>query len=274
MSKDVSLWNKVVSAALRMPGVAVDRDKYLRDELGKFFPEQVVDYVIERGTPGVIPTPFLDKLAAACIKSHTKKATLISTAMGIPGGLAVIGTVPADLAQFYFHVLVMAQKLAYLYGYPTLLDERGHLSQGAVHVLTIFVGVMTGVGVAAKALQELGEMLQKQILKKLPEYALSNGVLYPVVRKVAAMIGASLSKDTISKGVTKAIPLVSGVISGAITYRTFKPQARRLSRHLRNNMLLPQHVAPGMAPPPPPPASPGGTPPVPPPPQDVDCEVV
>lgn len=272
MSKDVTLWNKVVSAALRLPGVAVDRDKYLRDELGKYFPDEVVEYVIERGTPGVIPVPFLDKLATQCIKSHTKKATLLSTAMGIPGGLAAIGTVPGDLAQFYFHVLVMAQKLAYLYGYPNLLNEEGHLSKEAVHVLTIFVGVMTGVGVAAKALQELGEMLQKQILKKLPEYALNSGVLYPVVRKIAAMIGASITKGSVSKGITKAVPLLSGVISGALTYRTFKPQAQRLSRHLRNNMLLPPHVSTPPTPPPPP-ASSGGTPP-PPPPVDVDCEEV
>lgn len=272
MANDVTLWNKVVSAALRLPGVAVDRDKFLRDELGKYFPEQVVDYVIARGTPGVIPTPFLDKLAAACIKSHTKKATLLSAAMGIPGGLAALGTVPGDIAQFYFHVLVMAQKLAYLYGYPTLLDEDGHLSPGAVHVLTIFVGVMTGVGVATKALQELGEILQKQILKKVPEYALTNGILYLVVRRIAAMIGSTLSKGAVSKGISKAIPLVSGMISGALTYRTFKPQAQRLCRHLRNNMLLPPHAT-GTPPPPPPATTPGPTPPVPPP-QDVDCEVM
>lgn len=238
MAKDVSLWNKVVSAAVRLPGVAVERDKYLRDELGRYFPPQVVEHVVRHGTPGVVPAPFLDKMAVRCIKSHTKKVTLLSTAMGVPGGLAMIGTVPGDIVQFYFHVLVMAQKLAYIYGFPNLLDEDGHLSPEAVNVLTIFVGVMTGVGVATKALQELGEMLQKQILKKLPEYALNSGVLYPVVRKIAAMIGSSLSKGSLSRGIAKAVPLVSGMISGALTYRTFKPQAYRLSRHLRDNMLL------------------------------------
>ncbi|MBR2146746.1 MAG: hypothetical protein IJ925_04880, partial [Muribaculaceae bacterium] len=35
---------------------------------------------------------------------------------------------------------------------------------------------------------------------------------------------------------------VSGLISGALTYRTFKPQAQRLGFVLHNSMLqLPQH---------------------------------
>ena len=35
----------------------------------------------------------------------------------------MVGTVPADLAQFYWHTLVLAQKLAYLYGWPDLSDK-------------------------------------------------------------------------------------------------------------------------------------------------------
>lgn len=241
MSKEVTAWNKVVSATLKLPGVTVDRKQFLSGELKKYLPDDVADAVIEKGVVGLVPEKILDKIAADNIKSHTKKVTLFSTAMGIPGGWAALGTVPTDIAQFYYHVLVLSQKLAYVYGYPDLLDENGHLSKSAVNLLTIFVGVMTGVGVAVKALQELGEVLQKQLIKKLPEMALTKGVLYPAVRKVAEVVGLSLTKGTFSKGLTKAVPLIGGVISGALTYSSFKPQARRLGVHLRSTMLLPQH---------------------------------
>ena len=161
--------------------------------------------------------------------------------MGMPGGWAALGTVPTDIAQFYFHVLVLGQKLAYIYGFPTLLNEKGKLTESAVNLLTIFVGVMTGVGIAVKTLQELGEILQKQIIKKLPEYALTNGVLYPAVRRIAQFIGLKITKGSISKTLTKAVPIVSGMISGALTYKTFKPQAKRLCASLKHTMLLPQH---------------------------------
>lgn len=241
MSKETNAWNKVVAAALKLPGITVDRQKFLKEELKKYYPDQQVHAAIERGTVGVIPEPILDRIAADCIKSHTKKVTLFSTAMGMPGGWAALGTVPTDIAQFYYHVLVLSQKLAYVYGFPTLLDDKGRLSQSAVNMLTIFVGVMTGVGVAVKALQELGEILKKQLIKKLPEYALTNGVLYPAVRRIGKYIGLKITKGSLSKGFTKAMPLLGGAISGILTYKTFKPQAKRLGACLKRTMLLPQH---------------------------------
>ena len=241
MSKESNAWNKVMTAALKLPGVAVNREKFLKTELSKYFSEPQVKVALERGTVGVIPEIILDRIAADCIRSHTKKVTLFSTAMGMPGGWATLGTVPTDIAQFYYHVLVLGQKLAYVYGIPTLLDEKGKLTSSAVNLLTIFVGVMTGVGVAFKALQELGEILQKQLIKKIPEYALTNGVLYPAVRRIAQYIGLKLTKGSVSKGLTKAVPIVSGMISGVLTYKTFKPQAKRLCSSLKRTMLLPQY---------------------------------
>jgi hypothetical protein len=167
---------------------------------------------------------------------------LLSAAMAVPGGWAALGTVPTDIAQFYYHVFVVAQKLAYTYGFPDMRDENGRLSQSATNLLTIFVGVMTGVAVATKALQELGEVLKKQAIKKLPEYALSNGVLNAAVKKVSKMIGKELSRTGFAEGVSKLMPIISGVVAGALTYKSFKPQARRLSLNLRRTMLLlPQH---------------------------------
>lgn len=242
MANEIKIWNKVMSAALKFPGVAVDREKFLRGALKKHCCEAHIQDAISKGTAGVVPSKVLDKIAADCIKSHTKKVTILSAAMGVPGGWATLGTIPSDIAQFYYHVFVVAQKLAYIYGYPDMRDQNGHLSQGATNLLTMFVGVMTGVAVAAKTLQELGKKLQQQFIKKLPEYALSDGVLQMAVNKVAKKVGMQLSKNGVADGVSKIIPLVSGLISGALTYRSFKPQAERLSTTLHNTMLLlPQH---------------------------------
>lgn len=236
-----SVWNKIMSAALKLPGVAVDREKFLRGALKDYCHDGNIDAAIKRGTAGVVPDIILDKLAADCIKSHTKKVTLLSAAMGMPGGWAALGTVPTDIAQFYYHVFVVGQKLCYIYGFPDMRDENGHLSKSATNLLTLFVGVMTGVAIATKALQELGEILKRQVIKKLPEYALSNGALQIAVRKIAKKIGMEISKSSISEGMMKVVPIVSGAISGVLTHKTFKPQAKRLSMNLRRTMLLPQH---------------------------------
>ena len=245
MAGESTIWNKIMSSALKLPGVAVDREKFLRSTLKDYCQESHINAAVERGTAGVVPDIILDKLAADCIKSHAKKVTLLSAAMGMPGGWATLGTVPTDIAQFYYHVFVVGQKLAYIYGFPDMRDESGHLSKNATQLLTLFVGVMTGVAIATKALQELGEVLKRQIIKKLPEYALSNSALQIAVRKIAKKIGMEISKSSVTEGMMKVVPILSGAISGVLTYKTFKPQAKRLSMNLRRTMLLPQHSSAG-----------------------------
>lgn len=56
------------------------------------------------------------------------------------------GTVPADLTQQMAHILRIMQKLAYLYGWPSLMDEENStIDDGMVNDLIIFAGIMFGV---------------------------------------------------------------------------------------------------------------------------------
>ena len=60
---------------------------------------------LESGTlKAGISIDILNNLANGAIKNETTRATAISTAAGIPGGLAMLGTIPVDLIQFYAHV--------------------------------------------------------------------------------------------------------------------------------------------------------------------------
>lgn len=74
-----------------------------------------------------IPIATLDSLANAVINAETIKVTAISAAAGIPGGVAMAATIPADLAQFYGFVIRTAQELAYLYGWDEIFDESSEL---------------------------------------------------------------------------------------------------------------------------------------------------
>ena len=68
---------------------------------------------------------MVNKIAAHVIRNEAAKVTAISAAAGLPGGFALLGTVPADLAQYYGHVLRIVQKLAYIYSWPNLFDSDG-----------------------------------------------------------------------------------------------------------------------------------------------------
>ena len=109
---------------MALPMAKVDRASFLSSQLTSYCDNEVVRQAIESrpALAGVSPE-VIDKLADACIRGHVLKASGISFATGLPGGWAMAGTIPVDLAQFYWHALVLAQKLAYLYGWPDLLEQ-------------------------------------------------------------------------------------------------------------------------------------------------------
>jgi uncharacterized membrane protein len=238
MEKGIELWKKVLTTAMQLPGVKVNRDSFLKKELTIYCTDIQLAELLEKGTVGVIPIEILDKIASESISYHVKLVTASSTALGIPGGFAMVGTIPSDLAQYYYHVFALAQKLAYIYGYPDLCDENGNFTEDAAEMLTIFVGVMGGVAAANKVIQEIAEQVQKEVLRRLPRYALTKGVLYPLIKQIAKWVGINLTKQSFSRGVSKLVPIIGGIVSGGLTYVTFKPQSKKLKEQLRGKMLL------------------------------------
>ena len=234
MSELVS-WDKVMNAALSMPMVKVDRTAFLTKEFSMY---DNADQLRDKRPIDLFDAEAIERAARGIINSHLAKATVASTAAGIPGGLAIAATMPADIAQYYWHVLVVAQKLGYLYGWPDLLDDKGQITEGTRNVLTLFVGVMFGAQAASKLVGEIAKRVSLQAAKRLPQQALTKTIYYPVVKQVAKWIGAKMTKDTFGRGVCKAIPILGGVLSGAITAFSFKPMAEKLQKHLREEMPM------------------------------------
>ena len=238
MSNEVTIWNKVMGAALSMPGVKVDRDDFLKKELKNYCSPEQLNLAISSRPINVVSKEIIDRIANACINSHTTKVTTISAVAGIPGGFAMAGTIPADMAQYYWHVFVLAQKLAYLYGFPDLRDENGNLTDTASDMLTLFVGVMMGASAANQAIQGLAKEFAKQVVKRLPQKALTKTIYYPIIKQIAKWIGVKLTKDTFAKGLGKVIPILGGLISGGLTLATFRPSAKRLQHKLQEEMFV------------------------------------
>lgn len=228
-------WDGVLDTVMKTPGIKVDRKEFLSSV---FKPFGDVSTIADNRPIDLFDEEIIEKVAKDVINGQTIKVTTISTIAGIPGGYAMIGTIPADLMQYYFHVLVLAQKLGYIYGWPDLLEEDGGMGEGARNVLTLFVGVMFGAQAANKALGELAKRLASQVAKRLPQQALTKTFLYPIVKQIAKWLGVKLTKDQFGKAVSKIVPFVGGILSGGITVATFRPMANRLRNELRNEMKL------------------------------------
>ncbi|MFJ9594648.1 hypothetical protein ACIRS3_17995 [Streptomyces virginiae] len=231
--------------AASLPGVRINREAYLRQALGRHCSEEQIRQAIEE-TPAAagIPSEVLDKAANDSISYETTKASALSAGAGIPGLLFLPATVPADVAQYFGHMLRIAQKLAYLYSWPDLFSgENDDIDDATKGVLTLFIGVMFGTQSANAAVGKVAGLMSKQVAKKLPQKALTQGVIYPIVKKVAGYLGVQMTKQTFAKTVSKAIPVVGAVVSGGLTLATYLPMAKRLKKHLSGlDLTKPTHL--------------------------------
>ena len=235
MSTNVITWDSILDASLKIPGIKVERDEFLKSAFRRFGD---ADKLVDQRPIDVFDSAVIEKVARDVINGQTLKVTAISTAAGLPGGPAILATIPADLAQYYYHCIVLAQKLGYIYGWPNLLDDSGCVSEGTRNVLTVFVGVMMGAQAAEKALGEMTKRIAMEVVKRLPKQALTKTAWYPIVKQIAKWLGIQVTKQGLGKAGGKVIPIIGGFISGGITFATFRPMAGRLQRELRNEMHL------------------------------------
>jgi uncharacterized membrane protein YebE (DUF533 family) len=233
MNKDTLSWSKLLAAVLRMPGVRVDRVAFLRKSLSGYAGEQKLDMLVNVRPYAIVSDKVIDQVATACINRHTVLATTASTLAGLPGGLAMAATLPGDLTQYFYHVVVLAQKLAYLYGFPDFADENGELGENATDLLTIFIGAMMGVRVAEQGIGQLARGVATSAVSRLPRVALTRAAIYPIAVQVARLVGARLTRQGFGKTVGRLIPIAGGVFSGTLTLLTFRPGARRLQKRLK-----------------------------------------
>lgn len=230
MSDGIAIWNKILKAALRMPGIKVGRESFLRKELTPFMPADYINAVISGR--GRIPADVRDKIVDGCIKYQLTLACGISAAASVPGGLSLLASVPADVAQYYAQVIILIQKLLYLYGWEDLRDSKGQFTDGTLGVLTLWIAVMMGNSAAINAVRGALEGLTTQAMTRLPEMVFRHSATHTLVKEIAQRLGKEITKKNVAQVSSKIIPLIGAPIGASITYFTFKPMARRLKKQL------------------------------------------
>ena len=225
-----------LAKVVRVPGVRVNRDEFLRQELRKL---RMDDDAIARAIDsnpllaGVALTE-IDRLAEEAISYETNKSAAISFVAGIPGGFAMLGTIPADLMQYYAHALRIMQKLAYLYGWSELLPDGRETDDDTLGVLAVFFGVMLGVGGAAQSLTAFARVAAKTTYQNhATKRALMSITWYPVVKHSLRLIGINITKSTAAKGFSKIVPVIGGFVSSGLTFMALQSQSALLKEHLR-----------------------------------------
>ena len=217
-----------ITTAIQIPGVKVNRNKFLAEI---FSTENVsVQEVLDMGpVMAGISQERLTAIAKKLILKRTSQSSAASFIAGIPGGLAMAATIPADVMQFFGMALRLAQELSYLYGANDLWQDGQVDDDRVKNQLLLYCGVMFGVSGAVSGVRVLSTQIAKTTLKKLPQKALTKTFWYPIVKQIGKAIGVKVTKSTVAKGVSKAVPVLGGVISGGLNFASMMPMANRLA---------------------------------------------
>ena len=223
---------RIIATAIKIPGVKVSRDDFLKEQF-KDYDESTLLTILEKGPiEAGCSRDELEKKAKRIIKTKTSASAGMSFLAGLPGGLTMAAAIPADLLQFYGVALRIAQELAYLYGEKDLWCESTPDYEKIENQLILYCGVMLGVSGASQLIRLMASALAKQAVIKLPKMALTKTMIYTVTKGVLKVFGIKITKTTFASGVSKAIPVVGGIVSGGITFASLLPMGNRLRKTL------------------------------------------
>ena len=226
LSKEIVL-EDVIGASVQIPGVKVNRDKFLTEQFAGL--EINVQDILDLGpVEAGITREDISVAANKLIIKRTSQSSIASFVAGIPGGLAMAATIPADIMQFFGMALRLAQELSYLYGAQNLWVDGQVDDDRVKSQLIMYCGVMFGVSGAVSGVRVLSTQIAKTTLKKLPQKALTKTFWYPIVKQIGKAIGVKVTKTTVAQGVSKAVPVIGGVISGSLNFASMMPMAKRL----------------------------------------------
>lgn len=228
----------ILQQAIKLPIVNVNREKFLHKELIRYYSEDVVNIAIKKNPAYAgIEKERINEISKQVINYETNKVSAISFAAGMPGGFAMAATVPADIAQYFGYMIRVMQKLAYLYGFEDLELNEESISDGTMNQIMVFLGVMFGVQGANAGVKKIAEAAAKKVSKSMAQKALTKGTVYPIVKKIAQAVGIKMTKQIFAESVSKVVPVIGGVVTGSLSYATFKPCAKKLKNSFKDLYL-------------------------------------
>lgn len=225
-------FNKVLAGAAEFPGVKIEREEFLQNNFSSRFDSEMVTQIVQTSPIRAgVNESVLHEIARECIDYEQMKVSALSFATGC-GGLVGI---PADLAQYLAHVLRISQKLAYIYGYPSIISIDGGMDDATKNIILLFIGMMYGVKRTDEVIAKLSITLAEQIAKNISREALTKTAWYPLLKQCCKQVGIKVTKDALSKTTTKVFPVIGGVVSAGFSYYCFGKGAERLHKTLREN---------------------------------------
>lgn len=223
-----------------IPGIRIERDVYLKKAFEKEYKKRIKDIIVKGPIKAGIDLKEVSRIADQAILSETMTTVGVSVGTGAIGGPIALAAIPADILQFYGHLLRVVQKLMYLYGWEeNVFEPDGDIDDTTSNFLVLCFGIMLGVEIAGQVASQIAMHAAKKALIHVPKHVLkaliTKQAFREMVKKIVKAIGVKTTvKYSFAIG-TKIVPVFGGVASGALTAIFFVPMSKRMKRYFAKN---------------------------------------
>ena len=236
-----SIWKNIG----KIKGIKVDRKTYLRESFRRKekYKTMLEKIIAEGPVKAGVSIEEISKIADDAIHNEVLKAIRKSFVVGIPGGVAMFATIPADTLQTYYYCVRILQKLMYLYGWEeNIFDDNGNMDDTTSMVVQLYLGVMFGV----KSLSTVAVKVAAQSASKAAKGALAKGTFKALVKneifrnilgKTIKTVGVKGTLKGATKIWTKTLPFFSGLFSAGVTLATVLSGSKKLKKYFETGMI-------------------------------------
>ena len=190
IAKQELTFENVLAKAMNMPTVKINRATFLRKELKKYVPDDVITEAIRiNPAKAGISKNLINKISMTVINYETAKVAALSIAASIPSSgipAAAIGATAVDITSYFASALRIVQELAYLYGFEQFDLSEDNIDSETLNFLLIFLGAMFGVKEATLTLKTMANTLAPLVAKKVSQQYLTKGTIYPIIKRNAS----------------------------------------------------------------------------------------
>ena len=232
--------NSLVLKVVDNQATRVDREPFLREILYKYKPnltQEQQQFFIENPVKA-IGINEINYIADKIISKSTWQTTGLSFVAGMPGGFGGMIAAAPDIIQNLGHYIVLAQKLAYIYGL-NFYDDTSKSDEYRNSSTLLCLGFMLGVSGVDTIVQKILSNTWQSSGKEFVEYIMKTAG-FALAKKIAAKLGEKLTKKGVTNFFSKAVPILGGLLSGGMTYASFKSAASIMQKKLikYNNELI------------------------------------
>ncbi len=241
-----------VRRALRIPGVRVDRERFLLRQASGLLPDDGARHrVLSEGLAAVLTEPELRALGLRRVLQLTAWSSSAAVVAALPGGpVAMTAGAGADVMQQLAFGLRLSQELAYLYGHRlSVTDHEGApLTDAELDQLLLLFGALLEVEGAAAAVRLTGPRLERDgrpvgyaddgasARAGLPADLLRQAFVGPIARRVLRRFASRMQSAVLRRGALRAVPLLGAIGAGGAAFSALQAQGRILNHELAEGL--------------------------------------